>query len=140
MNKRIAKKKDLKGFIAFLNDVNIDEDYKNEAESIAIDNWCAWCKKNSFNHELTEDDECKINFMAWQEYKKLMNNWNENIRFINLGKRKVQIFINDFENARAHGWTLDWIRYGEGDKSSVFNQLSFEEQKLIFFHKHFHNY
>lgn len=137
MNKRIAKKKDFIGFVAFMNDINIDEDYKDEAEQIAID---IWCTNNPDNPDLTDNDHAIINIMAWEEYKKLMNTWNENIRFINLGKRKVQIFINDFENARAHGWTLDWERYGEGDKSSVFNQLSLEEQKLIFFHKHFHNY
>ena len=134
MNKRIAKKKDFAAFINFINDVNIDEDSKNSAENIAID---IWCEDHPENPDLTDDDFATVDFIAWQVYKDILKDDRNLERIINLGKRKVQILL---DSSGPNIWLLDWERYGDGDKASVLDQLSPDEQAKIVFHKHFHNY
>ncbi len=134
MNKRIAKKKDFRCFVAYMNNINIDEDYKAEAEAIAID---IWCKNHPENPDLTDDDHSFINMTAWQEYKRLINTWNENIRFINLGRRKIHIVLHTDGSGRSD-WSFGC--FSVCGKEAVFNALTEEEKTIVIMHPHFHKY
>jgi hypothetical protein len=155
MNKRIKKKKDFAAFINFINDVNILEDDKDYALKIASDvfmesrcddqcekcNECEECLEECIeeclNKELTVAECIKIDLIAWQVYKDMLNDDRKTERIINLGKRKIQILLNSSE---PNIWLLDCEKYGAGDKASILDQLSEDEQAKIVFHKHFHNY
>ena len=155
MNKRIKKKKDFAAFINFINDIDIDEESKEVALEIASDIFmesrcddqcrecleecgdCEECLEECFNKELTVAECIKIDVIAWKVYKDMLNDDRKTERIINLGKRKVQILL---DHSGPNIWLLDWERYGAGDKASILDQLSEDEQAKIVFHKHFHNY
>ena len=155
MNKRIKKKKDFAAFMNFVNDVNIWEDHKDHALEIANDIFmesrcddqceeclkecgdCDECLEECFNKELTDVECIKIDVIAWKVYKDMLKESRNMERNINLGKRKVQILL---DHSGPNIWLLDWEKYGDGDKASVLDQLSEDEQAKIVFHKHFHNY